>query len=256
MSLFQTQFKNTTNTAFSITYANGFYKLAFAAPISASIYLNAFVLYLSECPTNSNWVDIGQNDLGMVTVDWTLCTSPVAANRAAWILAVFNLSTSAIITGSLATGNYLTDTYVGYNQTTKQLTNLGTRVYFKATKANVQNFGAIAGLVPSTIVLYNVVIADTANGYNAATGRYTISQDGDYQVQYQVSTSLSESFSSIMVNGTAQQNFTNAARMFQSQIIPCVAGDIIDVRCNTIAGTASNLTVANDNFFVITRVFT
>lgn len=250
-------YSNFTNTAFSVTYTGTFFKVTFAAPISQTYFLNRELYNVKYSDLGANYVDLGEFDWGILTVNYALCTSPVAGSRDAWIDAVNALITYPNIgPTTLATGNYLTDTYIGYNKTTKQFTDLGTRVYFKATKSNSQTFTPIGTLVPTTIVLYNVVVADTANGYNAATGRYTVPQDGDYQVTYQVSTSSSAAFTSIIVNGTTQYNFANTARTFSTQIIPCVAGDIIDIRCNTTGGSTSNLTVANDNYFVITRVFT
>lgn len=76
----------TANTAFAVTYARGFWKVAFTGTVG-TFYFNVLGKAIAINPTNVNYVDIADDwdTAKTITVDWRLCSSPVAGNRVAWI---------------------------------------------------------------------------------------------------------------------------------------------------------------------------
>jgi hypothetical protein len=245
-------YSNFLNTAFAIVQNGTFLKITFAAPISQSFQLNEKLFNIKYSDLGANFVDLGEFDWGILTVNYALCTAPVAGSRQAWIDAVIALITNngggSSFINSLGAGNYLTDTYVGYNKTTKQLTDLGTRVYFYATKTSAQVFNG----TPSN-VLFNVVNSDTASGYNAGTGLYTISQAGDYTISY-AGSCLTTTTYIITING-AGRSVDSSLRSTRTVTISLAVGDTVSLQA---AGGPSNANVAfsYDWYFSIVKVLT
>jgi hypothetical protein len=253
---------NFTNTAFAVTYTGTFFKIVFAAPISQTYFLNRELYNVKYSDLGANYVDLGEFDWGILTVNYALCTAPVAGSRNAWIDAVNALITNPSSTITLSAGNYLTDTYVGYNQGTQQLTDLGTRVYFWAQKTNVQAITG-PGTTPNQNILWNTIQSDTASAYNVGTGVYTIPQTGDYQIAAalgfanQVIFSLSASGSSPYGAGAQLWFATQVSRDGRSMTLRFTAGDQISIKAIAFAVASTNLsTVAGDCYWTVTRVFT
>jgi hypothetical protein len=241
---------NFLNTAFSIAQNGIFLRVTFAAPISQSFQLNEKLFNIKYSELGANFVDLGEFDWGILTVNYALCTSPVAGSRQAWIDAVVALITNGGggSTVTLTAGNYLTDTYVGYNAATQRLTNLGTRVYFNATKTSAQAFNA----TPSN-ALFNVVNSDTASAYNAATGVYTIPQAADSTISYGGSCNTTSTYL-LTVNGSTR-TVDSSIRSSRTTTLALAVGDTVSLQ---VAGppSAANVAFLYDWYLSIVKVLT
>lgn len=172
---------NHTNTAYTITYSGGFFKITFNAPLSESFYFNRELLNIRVSPLGSVYVDLGQFDWGILTVNYQLATAPtpifavgppiVYITRDQWIAAVIALITTPNVAPTALAAPAITDSLVGYNATTDQWTDLGNiqqqrfRVYSTINQAFV---------VAGTTAIFNVIVSDPLSIYNAATGIVTI----------------------------------------------------------------------------------
>jgi len=195
---------NYLNTAFAITFVGDSLKIVFAAPLNETIYINSNLFYIQLCSINSTAVDLGEYDAGITTVNYQLATAPnpAALTRVQWIAAVLALITVPNNAPTTLATSALTDSVVGYNNTTKQFTDLGNapqhRFYVYST---IAQFVAAGG----TTVLYNTIIADPMSGYNPATGIYTIPYAGNWSFGADHATTVLTVFA-ICLNGTSVVN--------------------------------------------------
>ncbi len=199
---------NYTNTAYAITYSGGFFKITFAAPLSESFYFNRELLNIRVSPLGAVYVDLGQFDWGILTVNYQLATAPtpifavgppiVYITRDQWIAALLALITTPNVAPTTLAASALTNSLVGYNATTDQWTDLGAsqqhRFYVYMTVNQAVN---IAG----TTILYNTISEDPMSGYNAATGIYTVPYAGTWIFGIQTQT-VANSASALCLNGT------------------------------------------------------
>jgi hypothetical protein len=227
-------YSNFLNTAFTITQNGIFLKITFAAPISLSFQLNEKLFNIKYSELGANYVDLGEFDWGILTVNYALCTSPVAGSRQAWIDAVVALITTAggsNIINSLAASSQ-TDVVVGWNSTTRQLTNLGNapRERFYVYQSGAQ---AVAQPSPGTRILFNVVLDDPLSMYSAATGLATIPETGYYIFGMSLQISAPGAFAYITRNGATATDGYSWTGFNQVPTTSfgfwCTAGDTIGV---------------------------
>lgn len=173
------------NTAFSITFVGTFFRITFAAPINQSYFLNRELYNVCYSGLGSNYVDLGEFDWGILTVNYTLCTSPVAGSRDAWIDAVNALITAPIPSASsLATGS-VNDFTVGWNSTTRQFTSLGqTQLQRMRVTQSINQAVPFPNQAAAAAILYNVVADDPVGMWNPATFTATIPQDGKWILNF------------------------------------------------------------------------
>jgi len=79
---------NTTNSAFSVAFTSGsrFYTITFPTLTPTTYYFNASGRSITTNDRNSSWVNIDDNwEKRTLTVNYALCTSPVAASRVLWM---------------------------------------------------------------------------------------------------------------------------------------------------------------------------
>ena len=172
---------NYLNTAFAITFVGDSLKIVFAAPVSETIYINSNLFYIQLCSINSTAVDLGEYNAGITTVNYQLATAPnpAALTRVQWVAAVLALITVPNNAPTTLAASSQTDSVVGYNNTTKQFTDLGNapqeRFYVYATVGTV-----LGGGYPGNKVAYNVVVDDPLAMYNAGTNSAVIPLTGFY----------------------------------------------------------------------------
>lgn len=191
---------NYLNTRFNLTFVQDTIKLAFVAPLNETIYINSNLFYIAACPISVDYVDLGEFDAGITTVNWSLCNTIGGGDRTTWIAAVL---ASIVVPNNAPTSlaaSALTDSVVGYNGTTHQFTDLGNapqhRFYVYSTVAQAV---AAAG----TTILYNTIVADPMSGYNAATGIYTVPYAGNWSFGFTGSTNNTNA-GAICINGANQ----------------------------------------------------
>jgi len=170
---------NYLNTRFNLTFVQDTIKLAFVAPLNETIYINSNLFYIAACPISVDYVDLGEFDAGITTVNWSLCNTIGGGDRTTWIAAVL---ASIVVPNNAPTSlasPAATNSVVGYNGTTHQFTDLGNapqqRFYAYATVGTV-----LGGGYPGNKVTYNVVVDDPISMYNVATNSATAPQAGFY----------------------------------------------------------------------------
>ena len=146
--------KNYTNTVFAITFSGQTLKITFASPVSEIIYINKSLFYITECPSNPNWVDLGEFSQGITTVDYTLCTAPIAGTRDLWVAAVL-----ALITGG--------------GPTPVDKSQWGVRVL-------TENAATVFTGLSFQTVIYEIVEQDPSNQYDPMTGYIRVANAGNY----------------------------------------------------------------------------
>lgn len=171
---------NHLNTAFAITFASGSFKIVFAAPLNETIYLNASLFYVEISSINARAVDLGQFKQGITTVDYTLATAPNPAGltRVQWIDAVLALNpTGGGGPPLVLTPSAPTDSWVGYNHSTQQLTDFGNRSQwgFRVTKDFAQPL-----FFNWTGIFFNVIEDDELSQYDQVYGAALIANSGYY----------------------------------------------------------------------------
>ena len=121
---------------------------------------------------------------------------------------------------------------VGWSSTTLMSNDTDTRV----VSLNATASGTVSITSAQPIVL-PVVTKDSHGAYNAATGRYTVPVSGDYIVAVSgmsVTTSSAALIvyknAAILQYGTLAYSFSGATTASGSVIVPCIAGDILDIR--------------------------
>lgn len=78
----------TTNSAFSVAFTAGsrFYTVTFPSLTPSTYYFNASGRSITTNDRDSSWVNIDDNwEKRTLTVNYALCTAPVAGNRVAWM---------------------------------------------------------------------------------------------------------------------------------------------------------------------------
>jgi hypothetical protein len=240
---------NHTNTAFTIAQNGIFLKITFAAPLSVSYQLNEKLFNIKYSDLGANYVDLGEFDWGILTVNYALCTSPVAGSRQAWIDAVVALITNGSGSSYIPTlgAGSATDHLVGYNTTTGQLTDLGTiqqqwvHVYSTVSVAVPNGAGAAAA------VSYNVEVSDPLNLWNTntfttpATGIYLFSYSYQAAGAFQVTLYL-------RVNGVQQNITIPFGAVTASTTLSLTAGDTVQL-VHYAAGAGDTTVVAPAGIF-------
>lgn len=90
------------------------------------------------------------------------------------------------------------------------------------------------------IVIFPTATKDTHGAYNASTGRYTVPYSGLYNVSTFVGTNNGPSKTYLFKNGSQFAVIGQSPSSLGgggSGIVPCVAGDILDIRNETSGGT-------------------
>lgn len=244
-------YSNFTNTPFAVTYSGTFFKIAFGAPLNQNFYFNRELYNVKYSDLGSNFVDLGEFDWGILTVNYTLATAPVAGSRALWIEAVNALITFPIPNvPSLATGA-LTDYTVGWNASTLKLTSLGqTQLQrLRVTRSTAVAIPTVAAALP-----YNVINDDPLNSWNAATFTYTVPQTGVYILnQASVNAGASSSANYFTINGT-QVNLVStsvATNTITSTVVRLLsAGDTVQLFQYALAGGDTTVAVPPNLVFM------
>lgn len=99
------------------------------------------------------------------------------------------------------------------------------------------------------VVIWPTVTKDSHGGYSTSTGRYTVPVSGDYEVNFTISGSNTGATYGVYKNGsvweTVGQIVANPSLNNGKTTVPCVAGDIIDVRMiSSSTATVSTATTA------------
>lgn len=246
---------NFLNTAFSIAQNGIFLKITFASPLSVSFQLNEKLFNIKYSDLGANFVDLGEFDWGILTVNYALCTSPAAGSRQAWIDAVIALITNGGVTPyvpSLVTSAQ-SNSVVGFNSATNQFTDLGPAAQQRllVNKNSAQTFPTGAG--SATACLFNVVVDDPLSGYNAATGTYTTPNSQGYYIMgfNLVYAGSSATSAYLQVNGTQVDLCISATGplwgSFGSWLLP---NSTIRVMIYATGGGSSISTSQPNNFWV------
>lgn len=125
-----------------------------------------------------------------------------------------------------------------------------TPVYFKANKVG----GSVSA--STTIPTWTNTVIDTAGGFNASTGQYTVRVPGTYRVNLNLNTTTGSVDTTVRKNGTAIGYGTYVGATSQgdslSTLLPnLVVGDIITVEIGTAKTLVSD---ANANYFELERL--
>lgn len=222
---------NFTTLAFGVTFSGSFVKVNFPS-IPRAFYFNVKLFNIRVSPLGDNFVDLGEFDWGILTVNYLLCTSPVNVVRTAWMQAVLDLITIPNFAPTTLAAASATDSVVGYNNTTKQFTDLGNVANHKFYVYNTVAQAVAAG---GTTVLYNTILEDPVSGYNAATGLYTIQAGGAGPWIFGMSGScVAAQVAIICLNGATAATHARAATVMAatgscSAGFTCAVGDTIRV---------------------------
>ena len=246
--------KNYTNTAFAITFTGQSLKIAFASPLNEIIYINKSLFYIALCPSNSNWVDLGEFSQGIVTVDYALCTAPIAGTRDLWIAAVLALISTPFVGPTSLAASSATDLWVGFNNTTKQFTDEGdrTRWCIRVSKSSAQALTTAAGY---QAILFNVIVEDPLSQYNAATGIATITNACRYIIGSDCVTNTGTNFIEVAVDtGSgfvrvgAGAGGNNLANVVASLFLP--AGARVRIGLQPAFNTTMLIITGSNNFWI------
>jgi len=126
---------------------------------------------------------------------------------------------------------YATIPITGWSSSVQTSDNADTRVV-SAVATGLCNTVSAA----NPITLSSISVSDTHGAYNSSTGRYTVPVPGVYNVKFSIDTGGGAASGNRMwlyKNGVQNAfiGYTYVNGMWGSIDVPCVAGDIIDIRC-------------------------
>lgn len=207
---------NYTNNRFNLTYSGGFFKIEFVAPLSETFYFNRELLNIRLSPLSVNHVDLGQFDWGILTVNWALCNTIGGGDRVSWVTAVIASITVPNFGPTALAASAQTDSIVGYNNTTKEFTDLG-----NAPRQRFEVYSTVNTALPATFpgakLQFNVVVDDPLSMFNTTTNLVTIQQTGYYIFGGSVY-STSSGYIYIGVNGSSNDRMWSSGNTPASHV--------------------------------------